>query len=106
MAAHCYPSSMWPATRDVPAPDDAGSPAGSARRFGPQGRQQPTGRVAGLRIALVVTSSASPVPPRNRVVVPRRLSGDHDVGLVEPTRRGHATRFAHDAARRGADVVV
>jgi diacylglycerol kinase family enzyme len=59
-----------------------------------------------LRIVLVVNSFATSVTARNTVVVHRRLSRDHDVELVETNRRGHATRFAHDAARRGADVVV
>jgi diacylglycerol kinase family enzyme len=59
-----------------------------------------------LRIVLVVNSFASSVTARNTVVVHRRLSRDHEVELVETNRRGHATRFAHDAARRGADVVV
>jgi len=59
-----------------------------------------------LHIVLVVNSFASSVTARNTVVVHRRLSRDHDVELVETNRRGHATRFAHDAARRGADVVV
>ena len=54
----------------------------------------------------MVNSFASSVTARNTVVVHRRLSRDHDVELVETNRRGHATRFAHDAARRGADVVV
>ena len=35
-----------------------------------------------------------------------RLSQHHDVQVVETNRRGHATRFAEDAARRGIDVVV
>jgi diacylglycerol kinase family enzyme len=63
-------------------------------------------RCSALRIVLVVNSFASSVTARNTVVVHRRLSRDHDVELVETNRRGHATRFAHDAARRGMDVVV
>jgi diacylglycerol kinase family enzyme len=59
-----------------------------------------------LRIVLVVNSFASSVTARNTVVVHRRLSRDHDVEIVETNRRGHATRFAHDAARRGVDAVV
>jgi diacylglycerol kinase family enzyme len=59
-----------------------------------------------LRIVLVVNSFASSVTARNTVVVHRRLSQGNDVELVETNRRGHATRFAHDAARRGADVVI
>ena len=43
---------------------------------------------------------------KNTVTVHERLSQHHDVQVVETNRRGHATRFAEDAARRGIDVVV
>ncbi len=59
-----------------------------------------------MRILLVVNSFASSVTARNTVVVHRRLAESHDVEIVETNRRGHATRFAHDAARRGVDVVI
>ena len=59
-----------------------------------------------VRILLVVNSFASSVTARNTVVVHRRLARGHDVEVVETNRRGHATRFAHDAARRGVDVVI
>jgi diacylglycerol kinase family enzyme len=59
-----------------------------------------------LRILLVVNSFASSVTARNTVVVHRRLARGHEVEVVETHRRGHATRFAHDAARRGVDVVI
>jgi len=59
-----------------------------------------------VRILLVVNSFASSVTARNTVVVHRRLARTHDVEVVETNRRGHATRFAHDAARRGVDVVI
>ncbi len=51
---------------------------------------------------------ASSVTARNAVVVQRRLARGQavDVEVVETNRRGHATRLAHDAARRGVDVVV
>ena len=55
---------------------------------------------------LVVNSFASSVTARNTVVVHRRLARGHDVEMVETNRRGHATRYAHDAARRGIDVVI
>ncbi len=61
---------------------------------------------------LVVNSFASSVTARNTVMVHRRLGEGrtsgvrHDVDVVETNRRGHATRFAHDAARRGVDVVI
>ncbi len=69
---------------------------------------------------LIVNSFASSVTARNTVVVQRRLSEGvretpsevvrntrrHEVEVVETNRRGHATRFAHDAARRGVDVVI
>ena len=54
----------------------------------------------------MVNSFASSVTARNTVVVHRRLARGHDVEVVETNRRGHATRFAHDAARRGIDVVI
>lgn len=59
-----------------------------------------------LRLLLVVNSFASSVTARNTVVVHQKLARHHDVQVVETNRRGHATRFAEDAARRGIDVVV
>jgi diacylglycerol kinase family enzyme len=59
-----------------------------------------------LQILLIVNSFATSVTARNTVVVQRRLARDNEVELVETNRRGHATRFAFDAARRGIDVVV
>jgi diacylglycerol kinase family enzyme len=59
-----------------------------------------------VRILLIVNAFASSVTARNTVVVHRALSQGNDVEIVETNRRGHATRFAQDAARRGVDVVV
>jgi diacylglycerol kinase family enzyme len=59
-----------------------------------------------LRILLVVNAFASSVTARNTVVVHRALSQGNDVELLETNRRGHATRFAQDAVRRGVDLVV
>ena len=59
-----------------------------------------------LKILLVVNTFATSVTARNTVVVHRWLSQGHDVEILETHRRGHATRFAADAARRGVDVVV
>jgi len=59
-----------------------------------------------VRILLVVNSFASSVTARNTVIVQRALSRSHDVEVVETNRRGHATRFAADAARRGVDVAI
>lgn len=59
-----------------------------------------------MKVLLIVNSFASSVTARNTVIVHRRLGLRHDVEVVETNRRGHATRFAHDAARRGVDVVV
>ena len=59
-----------------------------------------------MRVLLIVNSFASSVTAKNTVIVHRRLSEHHDVQVVETNRRGHATRFAEDAARRGIDVVV
>ena len=59
-----------------------------------------------MRLLLVVNSFASSVTARNTVVVHQKLARHHDVQVVETNRRGHATRFAQDAARRGIDAVV
>ena len=59
-----------------------------------------------MRILLVVNSFASSVTARNTVIVHRALSRQHDVQIVETNRRGHATRFAQDAAHREVDLVI
>ena len=59
-----------------------------------------------VHILLVVNSFASSVTARNTVIVQRALSRQHRVEVVETNRRGHATRFASDAARRGVDVAI
>jgi len=59
-----------------------------------------------VRILLVVNSFASSVTARNTVIVHRALSRTHEVQIVETNRRGHATRFAQDAAHRGVDLVI
>lgn len=59
-----------------------------------------------MRILLVVNAFASSVTARNTVVVHRALSQGNEVEVVETNRRGHATRFAQDAARRGIDIVI
>ena len=60
-----------------------------------------------MRILLIVNSFASSVTARNRVIIEQIFQdAGHDVTLRETNRRGHATRFAHDAANRGVDIVV
>lgn len=59
-----------------------------------------------LRLLLVVNAFASSVTARNRVVIHQALSRHHEVEVVETNRRGHAIRFAQDAARRGVDAVI
>ncbi len=54
----------------------------------------------------MVNAFASSVTARNTVVVQRELGLCNQVEMVETNRRGHATRFAQDAARRGIDVVI
>ena len=65
-----------------------------------------SGIVTVLRIMLVVNAFASSVTARNTVVVHRALANGNDVEVVETNRRGHAIRFAQDAARRGVDIVI
>ncbi len=60
-----------------------------------------------MRLLLVVNSFASSVTARNRVLIEEILmDGGHEVTLKETNRRGHATRFAQDAASRDWEVVV
>jgi diacylglycerol kinase family enzyme len=59
-----------------------------------------------LRILLVVNAFASSVTARNTVIVHQVLSRGNDVEVVETNRRGHATRFSQDAARKGVGVVI
>jgi diacylglycerol kinase family enzyme len=60
-----------------------------------------------MRLLLVVNSFASSVTARNKVMIEEILmDGGHEVTLKETNRRGHATRFAQDAASREWDVVV
>jgi len=59
-----------------------------------------------VRILLVVNSFATSVTPRNTVQVHQYLARHHDVQVVETSARGHATRFAVDAAARGLDAVI
>jgi diacylglycerol kinase family enzyme len=57
-------------------------------------------------LLLIVNASASSVTARGQVVIRKALSADHDVEMVETSRRGHATRLALGAAARGLDAVV
>jgi diacylglycerol kinase family enzyme len=59
-----------------------------------------------VRVLLVVNPFASSVTPRGRVIIQKALAADHELTVVETSRRGHATRFAQDAAQRGLDVVA
>lgn len=58
------------------------------------------------KLLLIVNPSASSVTPRSQVLIQRTFNRDHDVELVETTRRGHATRLAEDAAARGFDGAI
>ncbi len=59
-----------------------------------------------MRLLLLVNTSASSVTPRGRVVIQKALSADHDLHVVETSRRGHAMRLALGAAADGVEVVV
>lgn len=59
-----------------------------------------------MRVTLIVNTTASSVTPRTRVVIQKALSADHEVDMVQTTRRGHAARIARGAALAGTDVVA
>src|SRR6478736_3992581 len=79
MAGHCYRTVTNGARR-------------VRRRPGPIAPGRTGSTVDGLvRLLLVVNSFASSVTARNTVVVHQVLSQEHDVQIVETSRRGHAT---------------
>jgi len=57
-------------------------------------------------VLLLVNPFSSSVTARTRVVIRKALAGDHDVELVETSRRNHATQLARGAAAEGVDAVV
>ena len=59
-----------------------------------------------MKILLIVNAAASSVTLRSRVLVQKALSSEHEVQVVETSRRGHAARLAQHAAARGVDLVV
>ena len=59
-----------------------------------------------MRVLLIVNAFASSVTARSMVVIRKAFAADHDVEMVETTRRGHAARLARGAANQGVDVVV
>src|SRR5207302_2527921 len=66
-----------PDARVPPARPQLGPPAGVGR-----------GGV-GIRLLLIVNTSASAVTARARVVIRKALSADHEVEVAETSRRGH-----------------
>ena len=59
-----------------------------------------------MRVLLIVNAFASSVTARSMVVIRKAFSADHDVEMIETSRRGHAARLARGAANDGVDVVV
>ncbi len=59
-----------------------------------------------VRVLLIVNTTASSVTARKRVVIQQALGADHDLEVLETSRRGHAARLARGAARRGVEVVA
>ncbi len=59
-----------------------------------------------MRVLLIVNATVSSVTARRRVVIQKALGADHDLEVVETSRRGHAARLAKGAAADGVDVVA
>jgi len=59
-----------------------------------------------VRVLMIVNAFASSVTARSMVVIRKAFSADHDVEMVETSRRGHAQRLARGAANDGVDAVV
>jgi diacylglycerol kinase family enzyme len=59
-----------------------------------------------VRVLLIVNATASSVTARVRVVIRKALAADHDLEVVETSRRDHASRLARAAALDGVEVVA
>ena len=59
-----------------------------------------------MRVLLIVNATASSVTARRRVIIQKALGADHDLEVVETSRRGHAVRLARGAAADGVEVVA
>ncbi|MGZ6957604.1 MAG: diacylglycerol/lipid kinase family protein [Acidimicrobiia bacterium] len=59
-----------------------------------------------MRILLIVNATASSVTARRRVIIQKALGADHDLEVVETSRRGLAARLARGAAADGVEVVA
>jgi diacylglycerol kinase family enzyme len=59
-----------------------------------------------VRVLLIVNTTASSVTARKRVLIQKTLGAEHDLEMMETSRRGHAARIARGAARRGIEVVA
>lgn len=59
-----------------------------------------------VHITLIVNPFASSVTRRSRVMIQRRIAAEHELDIIETTKRGHAIRLAYGAARAGSDLVV
>ena len=46
------------------------------------------------------------ISARRRVIIQKALGADHDLEVVETSRRGHAARLARGAAAEGVEVVA
>ena len=54
-----------------------------------------------VRVLLIVNTTASSVTARKRVVIQKALGADHDLEMMETSRRGHAARLARGAGPAG-----
>ena len=59
-----------------------------------------------MRVLLIVNATASSVTARRRVIIQKALGADHELEVVETSRRGHAARLARGAAAEGVEVVA
>jgi diacylglycerol kinase family enzyme len=59
-----------------------------------------------VRVLLIVNTTASSVTARKRVMIQKALGEEHELEMMETSRRGHAARLARGAARRGVEVVA
>src|SRR5205085_7550783 len=69
----------------------------SPRSIGRRGRATRPIACLVVRVLLIVNATASSVTARSRVIIQKALGADHDLEVVETSRRGPAARLARGA---------
>lgn len=59
-----------------------------------------------MKITLIINPVASSVNKRNLIVIQKALSSDHELEVLETSRKGQATRLAYKAAKSKSNLII